>query len=172
MMTGTAEDLALAVVEGSVATSVATRMTFHAPADRVWEGLVFYEELGGRPPWYLRLLLPVPIRNEGRVSEVGDEATCFYEGGRLLKRITRIDRGSLYEFEVAKQQLSIGGGMRLSGGRYSVRGLPDGRTEVEVQTRYWSGKWPRWFWRPLELMVCHWFHRYLLRSMRRKIDAS
>ena len=151
--------------------SILTRMTFDASPAQVWTGLVFYEELGGRPPLHLRLLLPVPIRTDGRVSEVGDEATCVYEGGHLLKRITRIEQGDLYEFEVAEQALSIGGGMRLSGGRYTLRGLPDGRTEVSVETRYVSTRWPRWFWRPLERLVCHWFHRYLLGSMRRNIES-
>jgi len=152
--------------------SVVTRMTFGAPPAEVWRGLMFYEELGGRPPLHLRLLLPVPIRTEGKISEVGDVAVCLYEGGHLLKRLTRIERGDLYEFEVAEQALRVGGGMRLSGGRYGLTPLADGRTEVSVETRYLSRKWPRWFWKPIERMVCHLFHRYLLSSMRRKIEAQ
>ena len=152
--------------------SVVTRMIFNAPPDRVWKGLVFYEEVEGKPPLYLRLLLPVPIRNVGKVSKVGDEATCLYKGGHLLKRITDIETDTLYEFEVAEQALSIGGGMRLSGGYYSLRGLPDGQTEVSVATRYLSSRWPRWLWTPLEKMVCHLFHRYLLTSMRSQVEAG
>ncbi len=152
--------------------AVVTRMTFDAPPERVWEGLVFYEELKGRPPLHLRLLLPVPIRNEGKISEVGDEATCLYETGQLLKRITRIEDRDVYEFEVAQQSLSIGGGMRLCGGRYQLQDAPGGRTEVSVETKYVSTKWPRWFWKPIERLVCHWFHRYLLGSMRRTIESK
>jgi hypothetical protein len=166
------EELVESATAVSQAESILTRMTFDASPTQVWTGLVFYEELGGRPPLHLRLLLPVPIRTDGHVSEVGDEATCVYEGGHLLKRITRIERGDLYEFEVARQELSIGGGMQLSGGRYTLRELPGGRTEVAVETRYVSNRWPRWFWRPLERMVCHWFHRYLLGSMRRTIESK
>jgi hypothetical protein len=166
------EELAQPSDEIAQRATVVTRMIFNAPPAKVWDGLVFYEELGSRPPWHLRLLLPVPIGTEGKVSAVGDEATCLYEGGHLLKRITKIHRGDLYEFEVAEQTLSVGGGMRLSGGRYSLRGQPDGRTEVSVETRYLSRKWPRWFWRPLEKMVCHLFHRYLLGSMRRQVEAG
>lgn len=166
------EELGQRTTEVAPRASVVTRMVFAAPAERVWKGLVFYEALGERPPLHLRLLLPVPIGTEGKVSAVGDEATCLYEGGHLLKRITRIEQGDLYEFEVAEQALSVGGGMRLSGGRYTLRGLPDGQTEVAVETRYVSRKWPRWFWRPLEKMVCHLFHRYLLGSMRRQVEAG
>ena len=154
------------------ASSVMTRMSFAASPTQVWQGLKFYEEIDERPPLHLRLLLPVPIRSEGRISEVGGEAECLYEGGHLLKRITRIQRGQLYEFEVAEQELSVGRGMRLLGGRYTLRELPDGRTEVALQTRYVSTNWPRWFWKPLERLVCHWFHRYLLGSMRRTIESQ
>jgi len=151
--------------------SILTRMTFAASPPQVWTGLVFYEELGTRPPWHLRLLLRVPIQTEGKVSEVGGEAMCLYEDGHLLKRVTRIERGHLYEFEVVEQALSVGGGMRLSGGRYALHELADGLTEVAVETRYSSTRWPRWFWNPLEQMLCHWFHRYLLGSMRRAIES-
>ena len=147
-------------------------MTFAAPPAQVWDGSGVLRGAGGRPPLHLRLLLPVPIGTEGKVSAVGDEATCLYEGGHLLKRITRIEQGDLYEFEVAEQALSVGGGMRLSGGRYTLRDCPTAHTEVAVETRYLSRKWPRWFWRPLEKMVCHWFHRYLLGTMRRQIEAE
>jgi hypothetical protein len=166
------EELGQPTTDFAQRAAVVTRMVFAARPERVWQGLVFYEELGGRPPWHLRLLLPVPIRTVGKVSAVGDEATCLYEGGHLLKRITKIERGDLYEFEVAEQALSVGGGMQLSGGRYTLRGLADGQTEVAVETRYLSRKWPRWFWRPLEKMVCHVFHRYLLASMRRQVEAG
>jgi hypothetical protein len=172
MKIGVSEDLGDAAAEAAQPMSVVTRMTFNAPPAEVWKGLMFYEEVGGRPPVHLRLLLPVPIRTEGRISEVGDEALCLYEGGHLLKRLTRIEAGRLYAFEVAQQALSVGGGMRLSGGCYTLEELPDGRTEVSVETRYRSRKWPRWFWKPLEQMVCHWFHRYLLGSMRRKIESQ
>jgi hypothetical protein len=154
------------------ASSVMTRMSFAASPTRVWEALALYEEIDGRPPLYLRLLLPVPIRNEGQISEIGDEAKCLYESGHLLKRITRIQRGRLYEFEVGEQELSVGGGMRLAGGSYTLRKLPDDWTEVAVETRYVSTKWPRWFWKPLERLVCYWFHRYLLGSMRRTIESQ
>lgn len=150
------------------ALGIVTRMIFDAPAAQAWASLMFYEEIGQRPPLYLRLLLPVPLGTEGKSSQIGNEAKCLYQGGYLLKRTTDIDPNRLYEFEVVEQELMIGGGMRLSGGRYTLRELPDGRTEVSVETRYVSTRRPRWLWKPLEAMVCHWFHRYLLASMRRK----
>jgi hypothetical protein len=157
--------------EEAATSTIATRMSFAAPIERAWQSLLFYEEVKERPPLPLRLLLPVPIRTEGDKSRVGAEAMCLYEDGHLLKRATRIEKPTLYEFEVARQALAVGGSMRLSGGRYELRERAGG-TEVTVITTYSSEKWPRWLWRPLERFVCHMFHRFLLRSMRRRAELG
>jgi hypothetical protein len=155
-----------------LATTVATRMTFAAPVALTWQGLMFYEELGGPPPMLLRLLLPTPIRTEGRIADGSKTVKCVYIGGHLLKRITNVEHGKLYEFEITEQALRVGWGIRLLGGRYRLRELPGGRTEVTAETRYASTRRPRWLWKPLEAMVCGTFHRHLLNSMRRKIEST
>jgi hypothetical protein len=152
--------------------SIVTRMNFGAAASAVWSGLMFYEEIEERAPLHLRLLLPLPIRTEGAKSAVGDVATCLYEGGHLLKRVTRIDAGRHYEFEVVEQTLEVGGGLRLSGGCYTLRELSVCRTEVAITTRYLSGKRPQWLWKPIEAIACHLFHRHLLSAMRRKVEPE
>ena len=166
------EDLSEVAEETAQPAIVATSMTFEASRERAWNSLLFYEELERRPPLHLRLLLPVPIRTEGDKKRVGGEAMCLYQDGHLVKRTTRIVEGQLYEFEVAEQALVLGGSMRLSGGRYILRDAGPGLTEVSVETRYTSSKWPRWFWRPAEKLVCHMFHRFLLRSIRRKAELG
>lgn len=164
------EDLSEVPSEATKPASIVTRMTFPASPAAAWESLMFYEEVKERLPLALRLLLPVPIRTEGEKSHVGGEAMCLYEKGHLVKRATRIDEPELYEFEVAEQELAVGGTMQLHGGRYTLNEVAEGRTEVTVETRYTSTKRPRWLWRPLERFVCHMFHRFLLRTMRRKAE--
>ena len=159
-------------IEATQPATIVTRATFAASRAKTWQSLLFYEEVKERPPLHLRLLLPIPIRTEGDKKRIGGEAMCLYEGGHLLKRTTRIVEGELYEFEVAEQALAVGGSMRLSGGRYTLTEITPDRTEVAVVTRYTSTKWPRWFWRPIERFVCHTFHRFLLRSMRRKTELG
>jgi hypothetical protein len=152
--------------------SIMTRMAFAAPLDRVWNGLMFYEQIDEPPPLHLRLLLPVPIRTEKTDSTVGAKVRCSYEGGHLVKRITEIDPRRHYGFDVVEQTLSIGGGLKLSGGGYTLRELPDGHTEVAVTTRYAGGRRPGWLWKPVEAAVCHLFHRHLLAAMRRKVESG
>jgi hypothetical protein len=150
---------------------VATRMNFAATPDEVWERLMFYEQIVRRPPLLLRLLLPVPLRAEGEKSRVGDEVKCRYRDGHLLKRVTRVIRARNYAFQIIEQNLTLGGGIRLSGGDYTLRPSREGRTEIVLQTRYVSPRRPRWLWQPVEAAVCHSFHRHILNAMRHSLAS-
>jgi hypothetical protein len=145
-------------------SSVATALTFPGPPEEIWNRVMFYEQIPYLPPLYLRLLLPAPHRAEGRGSEVGDEIRCVYEKGYLVKRLIRIDRSRYCRFDVVEQELAFGGGIRLTGGSYALRPLPDGSTRVELETRYVSPRRPAWFWKPIEASVCHAFHRAMRRG--------
>jgi hypothetical protein len=153
-------------------SSVATALTFPGSPEEIWNRLVFYEQIPYPPPLYLRLLLPAPHRAEGRGSEVGDEIRCVYEKGHLVKRLIRVDRSRYCRFDVVEQGLAFGRGIRLTGGSYTLRLLPDGSTRVELETRYLSPRRPAWFWKPIEASVCHAFHRHILGAMRRGGSAS
>lgn len=151
---------------------VRTSTRLGASTAEVWEGLMFYEQIEERPPLYLRMLLPIPIRTEGVKARVGDEARCLYEGGHLVKRVTLVDPGRRYAFEVTEQALVVGGGVRLWGGEYALREISPRRSEIVVTTRYMSPRRPRWLWRGIEAVVCHAFHRYILRAIRRRVEGS
>jgi len=132
---------------------------------------MFYEQIEGRPPLHLRLLLPVPTGAEGKKWQLGDEAKCLYKGGHLVKRITQIDPGQHYGFEIVEQALKVGGGMQIAGGAYTLRQFSSGSTEVTLSTRYVSPKRPRWFWKLIEAAVCHGFHRHILTAIGRNLEA-
>jgi hypothetical protein len=132
---------------------------------------MFFEQITHRPPLPLRLLLPSPMRAEGPRSAVGDETRCVYDKGYLLKRVTRVDRCRHYGFDVTEQELKIGAGIQLTGGSYTLRVLPGGSTQIELETRYISGVRPRWLWKRLEAAVCHAFHRHILGAMRREVES-
>lgn len=161
-----------ALVRAPIPEVVVTRRAFAASPQKTWEGLIFFEQIDRRPPFLLRRLLPLPLRMEGRKSEVGDEASCIYEGGYLVKGVTGSEPTRRYEFAISEQTLEIGGGIRLLGGSYVLHELPGGRTEVALTTRFFSPRRPRWLWKRIEAAVCHRFHSFILSAMGERIEGS
>ncbi|MGZ5536966.1 MAG: SRPBCC family protein [Chthoniobacterales bacterium] len=145
--------------------SVVTCQDFPAPAEAVWDALMFYEEVAKCPPFFLRWILPIPLATEGCKFEVGSEVKCRYVGGHLLKRVTAIVGARSYAFDIVEQNLALGG-IKLLGGEYRLRDLPRGRTRVALATRYASPNQPRWLCGRFEAVVCHSFHRHILTAMR------
>ena len=133
---------------------------------------MFYEEVATCPPFYLRRLLPIPIRSDGCKFEIGAEVKCSYTNGYLLKRVARITRRRNFGFEVVRQELGLIGRIRVLGGDYTLRPLSKDQTRVSLTTRYASPNRPRWLFRRLEAAICHSFHRHILKGMQRSLSQS
>lgn len=144
--------------------SVATRVHFDAGPGAVWDRLLFYEEVRGRPPLLLRAFLPRPLGTEGDKTRAGERVRCRYSGGDLVKRITAIERDRLLEFEVIEQCLGIEGCVRTQGGSYGLFRCGDG-TDVELATNYEAYLRPRQLWRPLEALLVSRLHGHILAAL-------
>ena len=150
---------------------VTTTAWLSATPERVWERLLFFEQIPGPPPFPLSWLLPLPVRVEGRRSQVDDEARCLYVEGHLVKRITAAIPNRLYAFDVIEQELTIGPGIRLEGGSYRLAETMGG-TSVVLETRYCPRAPWRFLWRPLEAAVGHAFHRHLIAALRHELQSA
>jgi hypothetical protein len=149
---------------------VSTEMPMRASPAAVWDNILFYEEVTHEPPLLLRWTLPIPVRSEGRKSEVGDVVRCVYRPGFLIKRITEIERGRLTRFEVLKQDLRFQSSVTLGEGSYEIVPEGPGRCRVVLTTAYSGHLRPRFLWKPIESRLAHLLHRHVLRGMRRRAE--
>jgi hypothetical protein len=145
--------------------AVATRLHFDASPEAIWNHLMLFEEVPGRPPFLLRALLPHPVRTEGDKNRVGTTVRCRYRGGDLFKRITEVEPPHLLQFEVIEQRLGIEGCILTHGGSYQVHPCGDA-SDVVLITRYRAYLRPRFLWRPLEAFLVGQLHRHILRGVR------
>jgi hypothetical protein len=148
----------------AMSEAVATRLHFNASPEAVWTHLMLFEEVPGRAPFFLRALLPQPVRTEGDKNCVGTTVRCTYRGGHLFKRITAVEPPSLLQFEVIEQRLGIEGCILTLGGSYQIHPCGDA-SDVVLITRYRAYLRPRFLWRPLEAFLVGQLHRHILRGV-------
>ena len=144
--------------------TVATRIRLDGSSETVWNHLLFYEEVPGRPPFPLRMLLPHPVRTEGIKTRVGATVRCVYSGGHLVKRITHVEPPHFLQFEVVEQDLGIESCILTLCGSYTLSACGP-TTEVTIMTNYHAYLRPRYLWRPLEAFLIHQLHSHILRGV-------
>ena len=140
---------------------VVTRVHFNSSPETVWNCLMFYEELPGKPPFLLRVLLSEPIRTEGDKTRMGQLIRCEYGGGDLVKRITTVRSPHSLQFEIIAQRLGIEDSVRAVNGSYEINRSGDG-SEVILITNYRAYLHPRYLWRPLEALLVGQLHNHIL----------
>jgi hypothetical protein len=145
--------------------AVATRLHFPASPETIWDRILFYEEVPGRPPFLLRVLLPRPVRTEGDKTSVGATVQCTYHRGGLAKLITAVSPPRLVRFAVIEQRLGIEGCVIALSGSYEIRRRGRG-AEIVLTTTYRAYLRPRWLWRRLEKLLVGQLHRHILDGMR------
>ena len=144
--------------------AVTTRVRLEASPESVWDHLIFYEEVPGRPSFLLRALLPHPLRTHGDKMRIGTTVRCEYEGGDLVKRITAVDSPCWLRFDVIEQRLGIEDCVRTLGGSYQISPCGDA-TEVVLTTSYRSFLRPRSLWRLFEAFVVTRLHHHILQGV-------
>ena len=154
-----------------VSETVVTRVEMDAGPEKVWQGILFYEEVPGRAPWLLRTFMPCPVRTEGGKGEVGATVLCTYHLGDLVKRITAVEPPRLIAFEVVEQCLGIEGCVRTEGGSYEIQPRGDGST-ILLRTRYRAFLHPRWLWRPWERVVTNQLHHHVLQGIGASVGQA
>jgi hypothetical protein len=148
----------------AVKEAVATRLHFNCSPEEVWDHILFYEEVPGRPAFLLRALLPDPVRCEGDKGRVGATVRCAYREGDLAKRITTLQPPHLLQFEVTEQRLGIEGCILTLGGSYEIYTCGYA-SDIVLITNYQAYLRPRYLWRPLEAFLVSQLHLHILRGI-------
>lgn len=102
-----------------------------------WETVCFYEHIRTKPSWFLRTVLPVPLRTTGCYGKIGDSSRCLYsDGGFLAKKITNIVAGERIDFDIIEQSIRYCRSIALRGGTIRVAARGDASCTVHMITHY------------------------------------
>jgi hypothetical protein len=151
--------------------TVATEARLTATPAQIWQQLMFYEEVPGKPALLLRILVPYPIRAEGDKTRPGTTVRCVYRTGDLTKRIKTASPPHLLEFDVIQQRLGIEGCLVTRGGSYRISASGDS-SSILLITEYEAYLRPRFFWRPLEADLIRQLHMHILSGIATAAGAD
>ncbi len=153
--------------------SIQTTMTVSADVAEIWDKVCFYEEVEGTPTWFLRMVLPLPLRTVGDHKTVGTICRCEYsEGQHILKKITASVENDLLAFDVVETTERFARHIRLKGGTIRVAPTPQGGAVVTMVTDYEPNRGVGMLRSALIFCAIRAMHRFVIRDMAAAIRAD
>ncbi|MBU6413171.1 MAG: SRPBCC family protein [Planctomycetes bacterium] len=141
--------------------TVVTRVEIAAEPDRVWDSLMYYEEVTHPPPWILRVGLARPTATEGWSRKVGETKKCLYNKGWITKRVTGVETNRTLTFDVIEQNIGYERDVRLTGGSFELEPMAGGGTRLVMKTAYRPLLGPRFGWAWAEHLAVGILHEYV-----------
>ncbi len=146
--------------------TISTEGVIAYPAQLCWDSLMFYEDVQHKAPWLIRTGLATPVSTSGAITGVGDQRTCNYTYGRLVKQVTLYDAPTRLDFDVVEQFRVYEHDAELLSGSFQFIAVDDHTTKVILTTTYRPRLGPRFAWLPFESYAVHGLHAHVIEGIR------
>lgn len=134
-------------------------------AMEVYETIKSVDTLDTKKPFLMKLDLPIPQKCTLEEEKVGGIRTCYFEGGKIVERITELKKGKVLKMDVIDYQLTGRKWLGFKEAIYLFDELDNGQTRMTRITTYTSELYPRFYWKPLEKIGIEQEHDYVFKNL-------
>ena len=134
-------------------------------AMNVYETIKSVDTLDAKKPFLMKLDLPIPQKCILEEEKVGGIRTCYFEGGRIVEKITELEKGKILRMDVIDYQLTGRKWLGFKEAIYLFDELKNGQTKMTRITTYTSELYPRFYWKPLEKIGIEQEHEYVFSNL-------
>lgn len=152
--------------------TVSTARVVQFPIQKCWDALMFYEDVQHQAPWIIRTGLATPVSSEGVLTGIGDQRTCHYTTGRIVKQVTAFDPPNHLSFDVIEQTDVYEHDAQLIGGSFEFIRVDENTTRILLTTTYRPRLSPRFAWEPFERFAVRGLHNHVLEGIERAVGQG
>lgn len=138
----------------------------------VYDAIKSVDTLIAEKPFLMKLDLPVPQKCILEKEEVGALRICYFEGGRIVERITELERGRILKMDVIDYELTGREWLGFKEAIYYFEPVGAGSCKMIRITTYTTDLYPRLYWEPLERMGIEQEHEYVFRNLQRDLKNA
>ncbi|WP_034062177.1 polyketide cyclase [Lacinutrix jangbogonensis] len=131
----------------------------------VYETIKSVDTLDAEKPFLMKLDLPIPQKCILEEEKVGAIRTCYFEEGKIIERVTELEKGKLLRMDVIDYQLTGRKWFDFKEAIYTFEELKNGHCKMTRITTYSSELYPRLYWQPLEKIGIEQEHEYVFRNL-------
>ncbi|WP_372752130.1 hypothetical protein [Mariniflexile sp.] len=159
--------------EGKDIIEIKSEIILPYSATQVYDKIKQVDTLDAEKPFLMKLDLPVPQRCVLEEEKVGALRVCYFDGGKIVERITEIERGKFLNMEVIDYQVTGRKWLGFKSASYEFENLVGGKfSKMTRTTTYTSKLKPRFYWRLAEKIGIKQEHEYVFRNLRKDLENS
>lgn len=132
---------------------------------QVYDAIKSVDTLIAELPFLMKIDLPVPQKCILEKEEVGGLRTCYFSGGKIVERITALEKGKILKMDVIKYELTGRKWLGFQEAIYMFDSLGVNECKMTRITTYTSALRPRVYWEPLEKLGIEQEHEYVFRNL-------
>lgn len=137
---------------------------------QVYETIKSVDTLDAEKPFLMKLDLPVPQKCILEEEKVGGIRTCYFEGGKIVERVTALEKGKLLKMDVIDYQLTGRKWLGFKEAIYIFEEMGTQQCKMTRITTYTSQLYPRVYWEPLERIGIEQEHEYVFRNLKKDLN--
>ncbi|HEX8331907.1 MAG TPA: polyketide cyclase [Segetibacter sp.] len=141
-------------------------------AMEVYNAIKSVDTLFAEKPFLMKIDLPVPLKCVVDKEEVGGIRTCYFEGGKIVEKITELEKGKILKMDVIDYQLTGRKWLGFVEAVYMFDSLDLHKSKLTRITTYTSELRPRIYWEPLERLGIKQEHEYVFNNLLRDLKKS
>jgi hypothetical protein len=141
-------------------------------AMEVYSAIKSVDTLIAEKTFLMKFDLPVPLKCELEKEEVGGIRTCYFEGGKIVEKITELEQGKILKMDVVDYQLTGRKWLGFVEAVYIFDSLDQHKSKLTRITTYTSELKPRIYWEPLERLGIRQEHEYVFNNLLRDLKEG
>jgi hypothetical protein len=153
-------------------TDISTEIILPYSPLQVYDEIKSVDTLATTKPWLMQIGLPVPQKCILEEEALGGLRTCYFEGGRIVEKITELQPGSVLRMDVIRYELTGRKWLGFQEAIYQFEELAPNRTKLTRITTYTSELKPRFYWQPLEELGIQQEHEYVFSNLKQDLKGK
>jgi hypothetical protein len=138
----------------------------------VYNAIKNVDTLDAEKPFLMKLDLPIPQKCLLEDESIGGLRTCYFEGGKIIERITQLKKGEILRMDVIDYQLTGRKWLGFNEAIYTFEELENEQCKMTRTTTYTSTLYPRFYWEPLEKIGIEQEHQYVFNNLIKDLNNS
>jgi hypothetical protein len=139
---------------------------------KVYDSIKSVDTLDAEKPFLMKIDLPVPLKCILEEEKVGGIRTCYFEGGKIVEKVTALEKGKILKMDVLDYQLTGRTWLGFKEAIYTFEELGDNQCKMTRITTYSSELYPRIYWTPLEEIGIKQEHEYVFRNLKKDLSIK